>query len=155
MVDPMELCQAWESGLRKTVHQWFCDFYAVILPNYSSLMSANSKAEERQFTSSSLSWMSTTYTTIAQLSRIVMASILKPVLARQTCFGVGARRTCTQVSRTPVSAKTAALIPRNHSVFSRATPAADSLVRNLYPTTARIAAFHVSGKKAILPAEPR
>jgi hypothetical protein len=79
-----------------------------------------------------------------------MASIVRPAMLRQTCFAATSKRTfSTKLSSSfPTKTKPAA------SVLLRPV-VRNALVKDALPGAVRVAAFHASGRRAILPPLPR
>ncbi|KAI9682275.1 MAG: membrane anchor subunit of succinate dehydrogenase, Sdh4 [Caeruleum heppii] len=82
-----------------------------------------------------------------------MASIVRPTVFRQTCVAASFRRPLT--TRAPTSLKTAtASRSQQPSSFQKPLPAS-TFARNNVLTTTKIASFHSSSKRSILPPLPQ
>ncbi|KAF8851561.1 CybS-domain-containing protein [Acephala macrosclerotiorum] len=76
-----------------------------------------------------------------------MASIVRPAMMQKTCFAAASRRAFS----TKLSTSSPAI---NTSVLSRKA-VRNAFAKDVIPSSMRIAAFHASGKQAILPALPQ
>jgi hypothetical protein len=78
-----------------------------------------------------------------------MASVVRPTMLRQTCRAAASKRAFS--TKLPTT-----FLPHSQSasVLSRQT-ARKAFVKDALPGSMRVAAFHASGRQAILPAEPR
>ncbi|KAH8793256.1 CybS-domain-containing protein [Hyaloscypha finlandica] len=79
-----------------------------------------------------------------------MVSIVRPAMLRQTCFAAASKRTfSTKLSSSfPTKTKPAASILLRPVVRN-------TLVKDALPCAVRVAAFHASGRRAILPPLPQ
>lgn len=79
-----------------------------------------------------------------------MVSIVRPAMLRQTCFAAASKRTfSTKLSSSfPTNTKPAASILLRPVVRN-------TFVKDALPCAVRVAAFHASGRRAILPPLPR
>ena len=80
----------------------------------------------------------------------IMASILRPAILRQTCFARASQRSFS----TKLTSSLPAINRTRPSDFSRPNVRC-AFVAEPLPGSMRVAAFHASGQKAILPALPR
>lgn len=83
-----------------------------------------------------------------------MASTIRPML-RQCCLSAPSRRVLSsKASTASLSAFKAPTAP-SRIVYSRQTPVSTTIAKNAFQGHQRVAAFHGTAKKAILPAEAR
>jgi succinate dehydrogenase (ubiquinone) membrane anchor subunit len=79
-----------------------------------------------------------------------MASIVRPTMLRQTCLATASKRTFS----TKLSSSFPAINKPAASVLSRPV-VRSAFVKDALPGAVRVAAFHASGRQAILPPLPR
>jgi succinate dehydrogenase (ubiquinone) membrane anchor subunit len=79
-----------------------------------------------------------------------MASIVRPTMLRQACLASASKRTFS----TKLSSSFPAINKPAASVLSRPV-VRSAFARDALPGTLRVAAFHASGRQAILPPLPR
>lgn len=79
---------------------------------------------------------------------IDMASVVRPALLRQTCRAATSKRTLS--TKLPTT-----FLPRTKVALDVPRQAGNAFVKNALANSTRVAAFHASGRKALLPAGPR
>jgi succinate dehydrogenase (ubiquinone) membrane anchor subunit len=79
-----------------------------------------------------------------------MASIARPAMLRQTCLAAASKRTFS----TKLSASFPAINKPAASILSRPV-VRNAFVKDALPGAIRVAAFHASGRRPILPPLPR
>ena len=83
-----------------------------------------------------------------------MAAIVRPTLLQQQCLITAARRTFTTQAMKSASLGFNASSFRSQSIVPQPSLRLTSL-RSISPTTLRVAGFHATGSRPILPAGPR
>ncbi|KAE8451146.1 hypothetical protein EG329_004818 [Mollisiaceae sp. DMI_Dod_QoI] len=79
-----------------------------------------------------------------------MASIVRPAMIQKTCFAAAPKRAFS----TKLSASFPAITKPTSSVFSRKV-VRNAFAKDAIPSSMRVAAFHASGRRSILPALPQ
>ena len=84
----------------------------------------------------------------------IMASIICPSLVRHSCLSLAARTTFIKQAPRTLSKINASTFP-SQIITSRPPPFGSSTLNGVPCDTLRVATFHTSGRRAILPAGPR
>ena len=83
-----------------------------------------------------------------------MATIVRPTLQQQRCLIMAARRTFTTKATKSASLSVNATSYRSQSIVPQSSLRLTSL-RSISPATLRVAGFHATGRRPILPPGPR
>lgn len=90
------------------------------------------------------------------VSQSTMSSIVRPSLLRQSCRHTTTQRTFSnQISQQSSISRLHANPIRGQSIVAQFSPFRSSIAKSIPSSTLRVAGFHASGRRPILPAGPR